>query len=72
MSAQSPKKLTGRKLLGATIGLAAVSLVGCQTTTGNLVIDTGSLIDAPPPDAPSVQDASTAQDAPTDKGDAGP
>lgn len=36
-------KLKPRKLLGATLGLATLSLVGCVTNSGNLV--------APPEDA---------------------
>lgn len=43
-----------RKLLAATVGLASLSLVGCGTTSGNLI--------APPPidagtDAPAPVDA---------------
>lgn len=63
---------SGRKLLGVTVGLAAMSFVGTACTTGNLVADAGPVIDTPRTDTPSEADAPSADDAPPAKDDAGP
>jgi hypothetical protein len=58
------KKLTGRKLLGATLGLASVSLVGCTFSSGNLVVPDAPIEeDDAGTDAPEPQDGGTTEDA---------
>jgi hypothetical protein len=48
-----------RKLLAATLGLATLSLVGCTTTSGNLVApDSG-----PEPDVTEQNDGGEEQDS---------
>lgn len=65
------KTLKGRKLLGATLGLASLSLVGSACTSGNLVPpDTGTETDANKPadtgvettDAPEADTGQTSGD----------
>jgi hypothetical protein len=60
-----PRHLQARKLLGVSLGVATVSLLGsaCACTTGNLV--------APPPDANFIEDAGPRTDAPEER-DAAP
>jgi hypothetical protein len=66
-----PRHLRARKLLGVSLGVATVSLIGsaCACTTGNLVApppDANFLDAGTRPDAPDERDAPTPTDAETD------
>lgn len=56
------KTLKGRKLLGATLGLASLSLVGSACTSGNLVAPPDTPTDAPVTDAGTETDANKPAD----------
>ena len=69
MKSTRPRHI-GRKLLGATVGLATLSLVGatgCPTTPGNLLPPPP---DAGPADAPTSADDAQPADAPANASDA--
>ncbi len=70
-ASRPPRRLRGRTLLGVSVGVATVSLLGpaCACTTGNLVApppDANFLDAGTRPDAPDERDAPTPTDAETD------
>lgn len=66
------KTLKGRKLLGATLGLASLSLVGSACTSGNLVAPPDTPVDAgTETDANKPADTGTEADTGQSSGDGG-